>query len=136
MNVNFPLYQFLGYKMLESHFYRKTDDTIKYFTIHVLNNEYHKDSSIYNIFIKLKLKFENCDESTFTFLSGYKINDEKWLNSLNDNSIKSLFFSVVFPFIREKINSICDDSRGGLIIPIIDLRGIDLSNEVIFTSNK
>ena len=90
----------------------------------------------YNILINIKLEFENCNVSSFTFSAGYKIFDEQWLENLNENSIKSLFFSVVFPFIREKINSFCDDSRGGLIIPIIDLRGIDLSNEVIFTSNK
>lgn len=135
MKANFPVYQFLGFKTIESHFFRNTDKKIKKFSVQVLNSEYQKENKIYNIYIIIKLEFGDCKESSFIFIAGYKINNEQWMNELDENTINSLFFSVVFPFIREKINCLCDDTRGGLIIPIIDLRGIDVTKEVVFTAN-
>ena len=135
MKANFPVYQFLGFKMIESHFYRNTDEKIKKFSVQVFDGDFQKDNSIYNIYARIKLEFGGCEESSFIFVAGYKVNDEQWMNELDESSIKSLFFSVVFPFIREKINCLCDDNRGGLVIPIIDLRGIDMTNEVVFTAN-
>ena len=70
------------------------------------------------------------------FSAGFKINDEKWFNELEENARNAMFFSVVFPFVREKINMICDDSRGGFMIPIIDLKTFNISKEVVFNKMK
>lgn len=41
--------------------------------------------------------------------------------------------SVMFPYVREKIHSITDDSRGALNLPIINLRNVSLSKGVKYS---
>ena len=58
---------------------------------------------------------------------GYLLNNE-----LDNNMRDSMFFSIVFPFIRQKINEFCDDSRETIKLPIINLKHTRLDKEVIF----
>jgi hypothetical protein len=136
MNANNPVYQFIGFKLLEAKLSRNTDGQLTSFSIQVNNNNYDKEQKICNSFTVVKLNFEGCDESKFTFLSGYKINDEEWFANLETENKNSIFLSVIFPFIREKIRNICDDSRGSFVMPIIDLRGLKLENEIVFNIKK
>ena len=44
-----------------------------------------------------------------------------------------MFFSIVFPFIRQKINEFCDDSRELVRLPIVNLKNICLDQEVVLS---
>ena len=42
-------------------------------------------------------------------------------------------FTVLFPFIREKIHSLTNDARGTVDIPILDLRFANLNDGITFS---
>lgn len=44
-----------------------------------------------------------------------------------------MFTRKIFPYIREKVSSLTDDSRERFILPIIDLRNIRLSEGIKYT---
>ena len=134
--INIPVYEFLGFNILKIDFLRVDEDIINKFSIHMNKSDYDSEEKIFSCLIKVKLYFNNDNESLFMFSAGFKINDEKWFNELEENARNAMFFSVVFPFVREKINMICDDSRGGFMIPIIDLKTFDISKEVVFNKMK
>lgn len=130
---NLSIYQFLGFKIVRVDLNRETEGKVEKFSIQLADTYYNDKENIYTILINVKIVFEGCNETKFTFVSGYQIIDKKWFVETEKNVVDSLFISVVFPFIREKINNICDDSRGAFIIPIIDFRNINVNNEIVFS---
>ena len=61
------------------------------------------------------------------------MNDFKWFKSLDENNRKSIFFAIVFPFIREKIFSITSDTKQGLFIPTLNIKDISFEKEIKLT---
>ncbi len=129
-----PVYSFLGYRLLEVKYNRILDGDMESFTLSILDFTLSEDS-IYVITFSLKLKFENNEESEFIFNAGFEINDTNWYESINENQIQSIFIATVFPYIRQKVNVLTDDYRGGVVIPIIDLKNKDISNGITYTKN-
>ena len=130
---NMPVYLFLGFRLLEATFKRHSDEPIKSFGIKITSSTYDEKTGIHALTIQFSMMIDQEDESTFVFSSGYKINDFEWYDSFEKKQIDALFFSVVFPYIREKIYSLTNDYRGSVDIPIIDLRHADLREGAIFT---
>ena len=123
-----PTYEFLGYNVTEIKYINEHKDNT-FIKISIPKDYYIEKLKQYRLFIKLSTDFSN-EESYFVFLASFFINDEKWFKTLNDSEKKSLFFSIVFPFIREKVLSITADSNPGLLIPTIDLQNLDFNKEI------
>ena len=123
---NIPVYQFIGYRLLKANFNRIQEGNIDYITIRNIQSEL-KNENTFILIVEILIKYENNESSTFVFDSCFKINDIKWFNELDGNLVNNLFISVIFPYIRQKIYEVTNDSRGGLQIPIVDLRNIDLT---------
>lgn len=102
------------------------------FSFKVTEQYYNEKDNVYSFCINIKLTFKENEESSFIFLSAFHINDINWYKELDEGFKDSLFFSVVFPFIRQKINEFCDDSRDAIMIPIVNLKNTNLKKEVIF----
>ncbi|MCF7930629.1 MAG: hypothetical protein K9L02_03855 [Acholeplasmataceae bacterium] len=137
MNSSAPVYNFLGYHLLQAQYYRKLNSGIEKFSIKMTDHSYNKKTKNYVINFKIFLKFNDIiEESVFEFEGGFHINDEKWKDEITSNMLNSLFFSVIFPYVRNKIYSITDDINTGVQLPIIDLRGVDLTKDTIFYSNR
>ena len=132
---NLPVYFFLGFRLLEGNIKRTGDDKLKSFAVKILESIFTEESSLHVITIQFSMTFENNDESTFIFNSGYGINDMEWYGQLKKEQIDALFFSVMFPYVREKIYSLTNDYRGSVDIPIIDLRHADLTKGATFHKN-
>ncbi len=130
MGSNNPVYEFLGYKLISSIYSRKKYTLIEYFSIKTNSSLFDEEKSIYKVNIELIIKFYEDELSSFNFLAEFKINDLDWKKQLDNNVLDSLFVSVVFPYIREKIYALTNDSRGAVNLPIIDLRNIVLSKGV------
>jgi len=124
-----PVYNFLGYTLHEVKF--KNDfKPNTYVGISIPQDQFNKKNNQYSMYIRISTDFSN-EESYFVFYSVFQINDLNWFNGIpDDNTKKSIFFAIVFPFIREKIFSITSDSNLGLFIPTIDVRMIDFSKEL------
>lgn len=133
MIKNKPVYEFLGYKLLKVRFNRYTDDNLEKFSFMILDKNYNEENNVYSFCINVMLKFKNNDESNFTFLTAFLINDKEWFLSLDSNLRDSMLFSIVFPFVRQKINELCDDSREATRLPIINLKNSRLDKEVTFS---
>ena len=133
MAKNVPVYDFIGYKLLNAAYSRKNKTSVEYFIVKTADSIFNEKLRIFEIFLEVTIKFIEDDISRFVFNAGFKINDLDWKNQLKDEVLESLFVSVVFPYVREKIFSITDDSRGAFILPIIDLRNVSLSKGAKFS---
>ncbi|VEU79994.1 hypothetical protein [Haploplasma axanthum] len=131
--MNTPVYDLIAINLIKVNYNRDEDTQPEFFKI---SAKHSQKNLIETIFITIDLKFENQDVSSFVFKGEFKINDESWREKINNEQALHLFFSVSFPFVRSMINSITDDSRGSIMIPIIDLRGINLEKGIIYTANK
>lgn len=123
-----PLYSFLGYGINEIKYINEYKENT-YICISIPKDSFNEENKKYSLFIRVSTDFAQ-EESYFIFQSAFQINDIEWFKKNDDNLRKSIFFSLVFPFIREKIFSITSDSNVGLFIPTIDVRNIDFSKEL------
>jgi len=121
-------YDLIGYSLNEAKFINKQKENT-YIGISVIADYFNKDNNEYSIIIRVTSDFAD-EESYFVFQASYTINDLNYYNSLDKNMRKSIFFSTVFPFIREKIYSITSGSVPGLLIPTIDVRLINFDKEL------
>lgn len=134
MNSNMPVYSFLGYKLFKADIIHEKDTSIvEEFKIHIIKSEYLVEKKVYSMLIEISFKFENENEfSKMIFGSAIKINDETWLSKLEDNQKNSIFFSISFPYIRNMVSNLTDDSRGRFDLPILDIRSVDFTKGVVF----
>lgn len=130
---NKPVYEFLGYKLLKVNFNRYNDEKLSKFSFKIINRNYNNEDNVYSFCVSVNLDFKDNEESNFIFLTAFLINDIKWYSSLDNNIRDSMFFSIVFPFIRQKINEFCDDSRELVRLPIVNLKNICLDQEVVLS---
>lgn len=124
-----PVYDFLGYSLTEAKYINFGEKENSYISINFLNDNFNTDNNQYNIAIRIATDFDD-DESYFIFQAGFMINDLEWFNKLEEANKKNIFFSIVFPFVRDKILSITSDTNPGLFIPVLDLRTIDFEKEL------
>lgn len=130
---NKPVYEFLGYKLLKVNFNRYNEEKLSKFSFKIINRNYNNEDNVYSFCVSVNLDFKDNEESNFIFLTAFLINDIKWYSSLENNIRDSMFFSIVFPFIRQKINEFCDDSRELVRLPIVNLKNICLDQEVVLS---
>lgn len=133
MTENKPVYEFLGYKLLKVKFNRYNDEKLGMFSFKITDRNYNNDDNVYSFCVSVKLDFKDNEKSDFVFLTAFLINNIEWYNSLEDNMRDSMFFSIVFPFVRQKINEFCDDSRDLVRLPIVNLKNVCLDQEVVFS---
>lgn len=132
VNNNEPVYSFLGYRLLQAMYIRTNDNPLETFGVKIMDSKL-KENNIHLITVQFNMKFQGCEDSIFIFNAGFKINDHKWYTDMGNLRIDALFFSVLFPFIREKIFSLSSDYRKYIDIPILDLRNVNLSEGIEFS---
>lgn len=123
-----PVYNFLGYSINEIKITNEHKENT-YVGISIPHDYFDAKTKMYSIFIRISTDFSD-DESYIIFQGGFQINDLKWYDSLEENIRKSIFFAILFPFVREKVYSITSDSNPGLFIPTINVKEIDFSKEL------
>ena len=132
---NLPKYDFRGFRLLKANISRVKDKTVNAFTLFSQKGVYNEENKIYELITEVTITFGD-EVNVFVFSAGFKINDIEWLEVMAEQTIISEFFSVVFPFIREKVFDFTSDFRPGFMIPIIDVKRFDLTKKVIFNLNK
>jgi hypothetical protein len=128
-----PVYDIIGYKLINASFHRDNDSLIEYFKVTIPQINFNQKTRVYELDIDFEMKFVNCNKSLFVFKAAYIINDLEWMLSLTENQVKGVFLSGVFPYIRTQIHRFTDDLRGNINIPVIDLRTADLSKSIEYT---
>ena len=126
-----PVYDFLGFSLNEIKYINKFKENT-YIGISVVKDEIIEKLSQYSLLIKITSDFAE-EESSFLFQGFFKVNDFKWFKELEENNRKSIFFAIVFPFIREKIFSITSDTKQGLFIPTLNIKDISFEKEIKLT---
>ena len=100
-----PVYSFIGYHTEKIDYVNEIGFHPNSVTIIVHESEFDVEKNFYSLRVTVQLKYNVQDKkSTFTFLSKFKINDIKWMESLNTNILDGILFSTVFPYIRSKIS--------------------------------
>lgn len=126
-----PVYDFLGFSLNEIKYINEFKENT-YIGISIVKDEIIEKLSQYSLLIKITSDFAE-EESSFLFQGFFKVNDFKWFKSLEENNRKSIFFAIVFPFIREKIFSITSDTKQGLFIPTLNIKDISFEKEIKLT---
>lgn len=129
---NKPVYEFLGYKILKADIHREQDGAIEHFSLKANPGIYNEANQIYTMEVVFAFKYLNNSPSNLYFQAAFRINDFNWKASLDENQLTNTFFSVIFPYIRTTAEHLTDDVRGKLIIPIIDLRHVNLKMGITF----
>lgn len=121
-------YDFLGYKLCEINYKNYNLSNFTYIKICVDDIIFNEENKIANLIVKVYFDYDNTI-SYFIFQSGFKIYDSNWILT-NIKSLKNEFFELVIPFIREKIYSLTSDNNNGLLIPIINIKELNLEKEI------
>ena len=131
-----PVYDFLGFRLLSANYNRSMGKPVESIELKIMKSSFSPEDHIYSLLLSLKMICQNEDTSSFVFASGFLINEVAWKDSFAEGVLDSLFVSVVFPYIRQKIHAITDDTSGAIDLPILDLRGANLIDGAIFTIRK
>ena len=126
--MSLPVYNFLGYKTVNIDYKNNGEDSNNFVAISCSGKMSEND--MYLLDINVSADFIKDNVSKFCFESAFKINDMEWFNKLTEQQKQSVFFSIVFPFIREKLFAITSDVRQGLFIPTLDLKTMDVSKGI------
>lgn len=129
---NLPFFNFLGYNIQKINYERIGDDEISELEISISSSSYDKDSNIYLLTLDIALNFKTSKNNIIRVLGAFKINEIGVLE--NENNIRSIFSATLYPFVRNLIYTISSDDRTPLMLPAVDLRHIDVSKKIIFTT--
>lgn len=132
-----PVFEFLGYSLLDCKYHRDFDSGRPNKLFIIVSNYGKQNNSIFNLQIDVRITFDNDSESTFSYHSQFKINDEEAFNNINEqyqNLGISNMFSIVFPYIRASISLMTNDSLQQILLPIINALKGDITKGVSFTS--
>jgi hypothetical protein len=127
MMDNNPVYEYLGYHLLSADIKREKFLRPKEISIQIGKIKL-KDS---NFSFEISLNGVETEKQffSFVFLTRFRILNAEWLKAVNGNeNLASILFPVAFPFIRQSIFASTNDSLGPIFIPIIDLRGIKITD--------
>jgi preprotein translocase subunit SecB len=130
--------QFIGYKTDEINLLPLSVRSYSQLELKIDSSDFIKESNIYQITIVVKFGSPKEDKySSLKFLAGFKMDDDHWKTELKQNDdFESICFSIAFPFIREKVFAITNDSFNGLMIPTIDLRMFNLRKGIKLMETK
>ena len=131
---------FLGIGLIKCDYKRSFDALapISFFACANASND--RDSKIADLTIKVDIKFENNDVSSFIFLAQFVLTKADAFKKLADEqkqvAIKTMF-SISFPFARQTITNLMTDSFGTIQLPLINiLRVADITKGVVFLRGK
>jgi hypothetical protein len=135
--INQPVYSFLGYFLTKAAFSQTKYGERLIDKIEIKTSDFQKEEEKIGFHVDISITGESFT-SSFTFTTQYEINDEKWYDYFKDDQkeLISILFSSAFPFIRQAIFSLTNDSCEGLMIPTIDLRDVDLSGGIIIARKQ
>lgn len=131
--MNSTVYDFLGYRVRQVSYSVHDNYYPVSIKISIPQSMFDQKTHDFQFLIFVEGKDANGDSNLFlAFQSFFIINDQKWYDSLKKNnvSLESILFPVVFPFIRQKLMTALEDTNYSPVIPIVDLRGIDLKKGI------
>ena len=132
---NLPKYDFRGFRLLKANINRVKDSTLTSFSLFAQKGVYNEENKIYELISEVTITFGE-EVNVFVFSAGFKINDPEWVEVMAEQTLITEFFTILYPFIREKIFAFTSDFRPGFMLPIIETKRFDLTKKVTFNLNK
>lgn len=133
------LYKFLGFHLVEINFSCVLESSINEIRLNLESYNFNKQNQV-DIIANVEIDFENSKKNKFKYVAGYEIENKECPDSFNKekdiNEYLSLFFTSLFPFIRENISSVTKDSVNHILLPTIDCRAIPLQESLVLTPTK
>ena len=132
---NLPKYDFRGFRLLKANLSRVKDKPVNSFSLFSQKGVYNEENMIYELITEVTVTFGD-EVNVFVFSAGFKINDAQWFEVMAEQTLITEFFTIVYPFIREKVFDFTSDFRPGFMMPVLEARRFDLTKKVIFNLNK
>ena len=124
---NNSVYDYLGYHLLSANI--KRDRYLKPKEIDIKIAKIKRKDANFSFEISIRGEENEKNYFMFDFLVRFKLLDDEWVKAVGGNdNLASILFPIVFPFIRQSIFAATNDSLGPIFIPIIDLRGIRITD--------
>lgn len=135
-----PSFLFLGFNLRKVLFNKNQDELLKEVRISICDTIYDADNSTFSLGLKVEIEYEKNKDNEFLYAAGFVINDDDMASKLNikddANQIIPIFVASVFPFIRQNILSITNDTSEPVNLPTIDCRMISIENTLILTKEN
>ncbi|MDO9630189.1 MAG: hypothetical protein Q7I99_09860 [Acholeplasmataceae bacterium] len=131
-----PVYDFISFNVKSFVFHRDNNGSPESFSVKISNHDFDPIKQTYTLNIDFDISFAKNPTSKLNIIAYFKINDLDWMSSIHENQLDSTLFASVFPFIRNYVIQLTNDSRGVITIPIIDLRFSDLNKGITFNSTR
>lgn len=133
--VNIAVCDFIGYHLKKCDYSRDLGSRgLKKVEIKILNLSTMIEKRTCRFEIHVLVTFLNDETSTFIYSSLFRINDLEWYMKEVENTKQGLtqLFCVVFPYIRESISAITNDSIGSITLPTANVIGLDVNKPMVF----
>ena len=114
---------------------RVKDSQLTSFSLFSQKGVYNVENKIYELISEVTITFGE-EVNVFVFSAGFKINDPEWVEVMAEQTVISEFFTILYPFVREKIFAFTSDFRPGFMLPIIDFKRFDVTKKVTFNLNN
>ncbi len=126
---NDPVYEYLGYHLLLADI--KREKYLKPKEIDISIDKMKHQDAVFSFEISIKGVETEKQYFSFVFLTRFKLLDAEWEKTIGgDDKLASILFPIAFPFIRQSIFAATNDSLGPIFIPIIDLRGLKMTDSI------
>lgn len=134
------VYVFLGFNLEKINFVKSQVEELVEARINVVSYGFDQENQIFSLGICIELDYEKSKNNAFTYISGFKINDEDAITDLNeDHNIDdyiAVFLATVIPFIRSNIVAITTDTGNPVVLPTIDCKSITRSQSIVLIIDK
>lgn len=126
----------IGYYCSEISYQRELGEELHKITMEVASRDYDVETGIYSLEFQVIIDFSKSKENVFLFEAGFKIYDTNVPEDETDNTLLPIFVASLFPYVRNFITVITNDSESPVIIPTLDLRQINLSTKIELSLGK
>ena len=132
---NLPKYDFRGFRLLKANLSRVKDSPLTSFSLFAQKGVYNEENKIFELITEVTITFGE-EVNVFVFSAGFRVNDTEWLEVMAEQTVISEFFTILYPFLREKIFAYTSDFRPGFMLPILEAGKFDLTKKITFNLNK
>lgn len=135
-----PSFLFLGFNLRKVSFNKLQDELLKEVRISICDTKYNKNDAVFSLGLKVEIEYEKNKDNEFLYAAGFSINDNELVEKLNSkvdsNQVMTLFIASLFPFIRQNILSITNDTSEPINLPTIDCRMISIENTLVLSKEQ
>lgn len=135
-----PAYTFLGFNLRSIKLSKEQDEKVKEIRISICGDGFNEENAVYSLALKIEIDYTKSLHNEVVYESGFLIHDTNLIDVLKEGKNKkqhlSSFVSTLFPFVRQNLLAITNDTSEPINLPTIDCRMISLENTLLLSKEE